>query len=124
MLIHPEWCEKILHGRKRWEIRGTSCKKRERVCIAAAGTGTLVGEATVVDCLQVGAKNDRGEWTCWGSPENFLWLQENHSKHQIYDRNLVQQYSKLYAWVLDHMWSHTTLHDHTPTLQVVERGCA
>ena len=53
LLIKPEWCAEILDNGKVWEIRGSYCHKRTRFAIAKSGTQTLVGEATLVNCLNV-----------------------------------------------------------------------
>ena len=48
LLIRSEWCQEIFKGKKRWEIRSQPTVKRERICIAPSGAGTLMGEATIV----------------------------------------------------------------------------
>ena len=53
LLIKAEWCQEIFEHGKCWEIRGQCSKIRGRIAIAQSGTGTLVGEATLVDCIVV-----------------------------------------------------------------------
>ena len=101
LLIRSEWCQEIFKGKKRWEIRSQPTVKRERICIAPSGAGTLMGEATIVDCLQVGMQNSQGEWEPWGSARNFLWTEENLEKHGILDPKVVAKHKNLFAWVLD-----------------------
>lgn len=54
LIIKPCWIQKIFEKGKVWEIRGHSCKKRGRFAIGASGTGMLVGEATMINCLKAG----------------------------------------------------------------------
>ena len=54
LVIKGQWCNEIFDNQKTWEIRGDPIQKRGRFAIAASGTGTLVGEATLVNCLRVG----------------------------------------------------------------------
>ena len=100
LLVHPKWCRAILEGGKVWEIRGQKTAKRERIAIAEKGTGHLVGEVTLVDCLQVGQRQSDGSWEAWGEADNYLWADRNRPKHAIEDPATVP-YRKAYAWVLD-----------------------
>ena len=116
LLIRPEWCEQIFKGLKRWEIRSQPTTKRERICIAPCGAGTLMGEVNLVDCLQVGIKNAKGEWEPWGSSKNFLWNEENLKKHGILDPKVMDKHRKLYAWVFDDVQLYETpvVYKHLP----------
>ena len=44
-VIRPRWINEILAGRKIWEIRGSSTRKRGLVALIESGTGTVVGVA-------------------------------------------------------------------------------
>lgn len=100
LLVHPKWCREILEGGKVWEIRGQKTAKRQRIAIAEKGTGHLVGEVTLVDCLQVGQRKSDDSWEAWGEADNYLWAEKNRPKHAIEDTATVP-YRKAYAWVLD-----------------------
>ena len=100
ILIKEHWCNMILDGNKIWEIRGEPCKKRERVAIAQSRSGTLVGEATVVDCILVGVMNDEDFLVPDEDFERFIWNPDNLAKHAI-DDEFVVDYPKAYAWVLE-----------------------
>lgn len=105
LFIRSEWCEEIFRHGKIWEIRGTRTAKRGPLCIAASKTNTLVGAVTLVDCLPVGKRGAGGAWEpASGSRddgENFIWRPENHSKHRIQDEGVVQNYTRLWAWVFE-----------------------
>jgi len=105
LLIKPEWCDQILDNGKVWEIRGERCLKRGRFAIAASGTGTLVGEATLVDSLPVGKYNaESKELEPYRNEKKyrrlFMAKEWNMPKHRIKDLSIVT-YPKVYAWVLD-----------------------
>ena len=122
LVIGEHWCKKIFAGQKRWELRGQRTTKRERVCIAAAGSSTLVGEVTIVDCLQVGWKEKGEQWQPWGAPENFVWKDENLEKHGVTSPATLEQYTKLYAWVFDDVQAYVEPVPYTHIPQVAARG--
>ena len=49
LIIKEEFGELILQNKKKWEIRGTNTKKRERIKIACSKTGLIFGEVDLVD---------------------------------------------------------------------------
>lgn len=51
LIIGPKWAEMIVSGNKRWELRKKNTKSRGDIAIIAQGTGTIVGKATVTDCI-------------------------------------------------------------------------
>ena len=53
--VKKEWCECIFQHGKSWEIRGCHCRAHlgERVAIAQAGSGHLVGEVTIVESREL-----------------------------------------------------------------------
>ena len=85
-MIKPRWLDLILAGKKSWEIRGTATSKRGCVHLAVSGGGgTILGKASLVDCLLV-------------KPEELVW---HIDKHCIPEQELKYvKYTKLYAWVL------------------------
>ena len=84
--IPPRRCHKILHEGKTWEIRGTHCRKHlgKRVGIAQAGSGTLVGEATVKESKAITRED----------------LEAARHLHQISDVTKIP-YSRPHAWTLE-----------------------
>merc|ERR1719182_244627 len=110
LVIKENWCNEIFDHGKTWEIRGDQCKKRGRFAIAASGTGTLVGEATMVNCLKVGKLDEEtGELKrCRKEPKkNFIARPNNFKKHRIKDFSIVT-YPKVYAWVFNDVVKYKT----------------
>ena len=108
LVIKPEWCDQIFDHGKVWEIRDKRCNKRGRFAIACSGTGTLVGEATMVDCLRVGRiDQDTGTLVPYSNKkedcELFIGRPDNFPKHRISDPSdcdIIKTYSTVYAWVM------------------------
>ncbi len=48
--MREPWVSLLVSGAKTWELRGSATHIRGRVALAAAGTGTVVGGATLVAC--------------------------------------------------------------------------
>jgi len=86
LLIKPQWGEKVLGGKKSWEIRGTTTKKRGRIALAFSGTGMKYGEVTLTDAIPLTKE---------------LW-EQNMDKHCVNDtwENVCKRYAHPYAWVL------------------------
>ena len=51
LLIRKEWLDRILAGKKIWEIRGSRTQKRGLIALVQSQSGTVVGSAELVDCL-------------------------------------------------------------------------
>jgi predicted kinase len=51
LLIHSPHIEKILDGRKTWEIRSARTNIREQVGLIRSGSGSIIGVCDVVDCI-------------------------------------------------------------------------
>lgn len=51
LIILKEYLDKILTGKKTWEIRGSKCHKRGLIALIESGTGMVVGTAELVDCV-------------------------------------------------------------------------
>jgi hypothetical protein len=51
LLIRSPWIEKILDGKKTWEIRGSRTTVRGPVGLIRSGTGKIIGLCDVVDCI-------------------------------------------------------------------------
>jgi len=87
LLIRSPWIEKILTGRKSWEIRGSNTNIRGRIGLIRSGSGLIVGT-----CDLVGAEG----------PLSLAELRRNVSKHKIPLSELQGRlpYKKTFAWVL------------------------
>jgi hypothetical protein len=51
LIIDEPWITHILNGDKTWEMRSAATRKRERIGLIRKGSGMVVGEASLVDCL-------------------------------------------------------------------------
>ena len=103
LLIRPEWCQQIFEKGKIWEIRSSACRKLGcRFAIAESQSGTLVGEATVINCLKVGRLSKTQQLKRWSKEHksDFIGRKENFHKHRIANLSIVK-YPEVYAWVLD-----------------------
>jgi len=51
LIIRKPWIDKILSGQKTWEMRSTKTNIRGKIGLIEAGTGLIVGEAVLTECL-------------------------------------------------------------------------
>ena len=107
--IKQEWCVEIFENGKTWEIRGQATTKRGvRVSVAQSKAKALVGEVTIVDCLLVAKRNERGNLVPARSGpqamQDFLCAPDNFHKHRISDFSVVNYKKFVYAWVLADAW--------------------
>jgi hypothetical protein len=51
LIIDAPWIDHILSGKKSWEMRSQATSKRGRIGLIRKGSGTIAGEATLVDSL-------------------------------------------------------------------------
>jgi hypothetical protein len=87
LIIKKQHLDKILAGRKTWEIRGSKTHKRGKIGLIQSGSSTIVGECELIDCKKL-------------SENDFI---KNLSKHQVEPERLkevVGHYKTPYAWVL------------------------
>ena len=84
LVIKEFWLDKILAGKKVWEIRSSPTKRRGWIHLAQSKSGTLRGGANLVDCLRV----ERGE---------FL---KHRNRHCVQNLKYIK-YKKIWAWVLE-----------------------
>ena len=98
LVIQSPWIEKILQGKKTWEIRGSNTKIRGRIALIRKGSGTIVGTCDLVDVI---------------GPLPRSTLKESISKHgldpKVYE--VKPPYPKTYAWVLENA---TRLNEEVP----------
>jgi len=82
--IKEPWLTMILEGRKVWEIRGETTKKRGWIHLTRSGaSGEIHGSATLLDVHSLTRRN----------------FAANFDKHRIRDVRKVK-YAKIYAWEL------------------------
>lgn len=84
LVVRKNWLDLIFDQGKIWEMRSQSTKIRGRIGLIEAGSGLIVGETTLVDCLP--ALDESG-------------AQSSIDKHQVNDLSLLEKWK--YPWVLD-----------------------
>ena len=103
MLIKRRWCKEIFDNGKVWELRDRACRFRGRFAIAESGSKRLVGEANIIDCIEVakrvGAALLPAADTRIGR-ELFVGHPVNLAKHKVEDLGTIK-YKRTFAWVLD-----------------------
>lgn len=52
LIIKQPWIELILSGKKTWEMRSRPTNIRGRIGLIEQGTGLIVGEAELTDCME------------------------------------------------------------------------
>lgn len=61
LIVRDPWVSLILSRRKSWELRTRPTKIRGRIALIKAGSGLVVGEARLIDCLP---KQTRWDMIC------------------------------------------------------------
>lgn len=85
LIIKKKFLDKIFSGIKTWELRGSKTKIRGLIRLIESGSGLIVGEVELVDCIGPLSQDD---------------LKNNFSYTQ-YDVGLnMLKYKNTYAWVL------------------------
>ena len=93
-VVHKFWADRILPGKKIWEIRGESSKKRCRV----VRSQIISGDVMMMDCISVGHWDGR-KWKAPKNQDDFLWSPGNMEKHCV-EEEMTLTYKNEYAWVL------------------------
>jgi len=83
LLVRAPYARLIVQGLKTWEMRSTATNIRERIGIAEVGSGLIIGEVDLVDCL--------------GSDTNSI-LYSNLAKHRVFPLSLLWKWNV--PWVL------------------------
>ena len=86
LLIRQQWLDKILDGKKTWEIRGSRTSFRETIGLIASRSGTVIGVSDLVDCI--GPLTD----------EEYLRNRRKIGKSR--NDSTLSVYRQTYAWVL------------------------
>ena len=84
LIIKQPWIDYILNGKKTWEIRSSNIKIRGRIALIQSGTGLVIGECDLVDCIKL----------------NENTYQQNQKLHCI-DNISQMPYKNTYAWVIE-----------------------
>ena len=87
LIILKVHLDKILSGKKTWELRGSKCHKRGKIALIESKSGTVVGSATLIDCI---------------GPLSVAEFNRNIKKSKV---NKIKSkkdsfYKNTYAWVL------------------------
>jgi len=87
LLVKQPWIDKILSGKKTWELRGSSTKNIGAIALIESGTGFVVGTCEVVDVE---------------GPLSMATLRRNMGRHGVPQRQLGRRlpYKRTHAWVL------------------------
>lgn len=86
LLIRRQWIDKILDGKKTWEIRGSKTSIRGTIGLIPCGSGTVVGVCDVIDCV---------------GPLSANMFRENATKAGMRPSEAkLGWYRNTYAWVL------------------------
>lgn len=87
LLIREHWLDKILRGRKPWELRGSRTATRGVIALVQSGTGTVVGTCEIEDVV---------------GPLSLAELRRTTAKHRVPASSIGRDwpYEKTYAWVL------------------------
>ena len=83
LIIKKPWIDYILDGKKIWEIRGCSTRKRGKIELIQSGSGKVIGCCKLVDCIKL----DIEEYN------------KSVSKHCIEDVKTLP-YKITYAWII------------------------
>jgi hypothetical protein len=85
LIIKQEFLDRILSGRKDWELRGSNSRIRGPIALIESGSGLVVGRATLIDVI---------------GPLSLRTL-KSKARHLGCNANEVSRsYSKTFAWVL------------------------
>ncbi|MFT4308237.1 MAG: hypothetical protein ACMXYM_02600 [Candidatus Woesearchaeota archaeon] len=85
LIIKPKPLELILSSLKVWELRGSRTHVRGPIKLIASGTGLIIGQAVLVDCI---------------GPLDKSTYESERSKHHS-TKPFEEQYAALYAWVFE-----------------------
>ena len=85
LIIRQPWIDKILAGDKTWELRGSRTHKRSRIALIQSGSGLVVGECDLIDCI---------------GPLDKLMFTKNIDKHGSSYSFEELPYKQTFAWIL------------------------
>jgi hypothetical protein len=85
LIIKAEPLAQILSGEKVWELRGSRTHIRGRISLIESGSGLIIGEADLIDCI---------------GPLDAKTYERERNKHRS-SKLFEAQYPTLFAWVLE-----------------------
>lgn len=89
LVIKEEFLNKIINGRKRWEIRGSRTNMRGSIALIKSGSGKVFGTAELVDCI---------------GPLKLSQFRANSRKIGIRNSVTKRPYgNKTFAWILENI---------------------
>lgn len=88
LIIKKEYLDKIFNGTKVWELRGSKTNIRGRIRLIESGSGLILGEVDLIDCIGPLKEKD---------------LQDNFDKTQYQIKNGFFKYKNTYALVLSNV---------------------
>jgi hypothetical protein len=83
LIIKKPWIDRILDGKKTWEIRGCRTNIRGQIELIQSGSGLVVGSCKIIDCKELTLED----------------YKNNIDKHNIQDVTTLP-YKSTYAWVI------------------------
>jgi ASCH domain len=86
LLIRHPHIDKILDGKKTWEMRGSRTTIRGTIGLIASGSGTVIGVCDVVDCIGPLTQNE--------------YRKNARKAGTTADKAQLGYYRQTYAWVL------------------------
>mmetsp|Transcript_101317 Transcript_101317/g.180074 ORF Transcript_101317/g.180074 Transcript_101317/m.180074 type:complete len:148 (+) Transcript_101317:83-526(+) len=99
--IRKQWLDKILSGKKTWELRSLPTHKiKEHVGLIEVGAPArvgLVGQVEIVGCIKLGHRTPSGQW----KSKPGCTIRKTFKKHGCKSSDITALgYNVLYAWVL------------------------
>ena len=85
LIIKGKWLDKIFAKKKVWEIRSSPTNIRGRIFLIKSGSGMVVGECNIVDCIKLDKQ----------------LFEQGRKYHAIEDAFEKLSYKHPYAWVID-----------------------
>lgn len=85
LIIKKQFLDKIFSGVKTWELRGSRTHKRGCIALIESGSGTVVGECELVNCI---------------GPLDEETYSNNSNKHCSSSNFKDKTYKNLFAWEL------------------------
>lgn len=84
LIIKGKWLDKIFAKKKAWEIRNSPTNIRGRIFLIQSGSGMVVGECNIVDCIKLDKQ----------------LFEEGRKYHAVEDPFEKLGYKHPYAWVI------------------------
>ncbi|MBY3151003.1 ASCH domain-containing protein [Rhizobium laguerreae] len=95
LIVREPWVSLLLSGEKTWELRGSRTARRGKTALIGSGTGTVLGEADLIDVVgplsraDIGVSVDRHrvvrDWKTEAMPyaNTYAWVFERPSRYPI-----------------------------------------